>query len=161
MTIWTSALNRDLLPLGDFRPGPADLHGSRDAHRHPALVELVLQDGLFPRLAARLVVVDGRDQFPILVLEAQDDVRHPLFELALVDAAVQVVELQLPFGLSLPESSPQRLGEGEVEVGLEVGIDDGKKTVGGVANVVQGQLEGPAAFDRLLNRRVEVEPAPN
>ena len=93
------------------------------------------------------------------VWEAQYDVRNPLLELALVDMPIQVVELQLPFGRSLPETPPKRLGEGEVEERLEVGVDNRKKTVGGVPDVVQRQLEGASSSNRLLHRGFEPEAA--
>src|SRR5690606_106149 len=106
-------------------------------------------------MPAGFIALNGKDQLPVLVFHLLNDLRDSLFKLAVANLRVQIKDLDLSLGLSLQKTFPERLREGESEVGAVLRVDDVQGAVGGEAVIVKLDGQRAAAGNILVEWRIE------
>ena len=148
-------LDQTLFTARDFGLRAGDLNGRHHANVHPLAIVPMLNNGQLHRLALGLIILDGVNQLPILVLYLLQHFRHPLLEGRVADLGVEIGELELTSSGGLPEAPPQRLAEGNAEGGIKAGVDEAEGAVGVLPVVVEEDRERTAASHVLLQAGIE------
>lgn len=87
-----------------------------------------MNQGQLDGLAARFVVSNGKNQFPVLIVELLNDFRNPLPELSFADFCTWIDQFQLAVGCGPDQASPEGLCKVDVEVGAEGGVEIATKS---------------------------------